>query len=111
MDKLYTVAGVAKNSKGQLKVRVSTLSLTDTKNRQIAANNTDIFYVELPKAMSRTDAWKFLASVDGIKSNQAYAAAVAKKLGIVTKGSMGVKMPAKPAKVAVDAKIKELAVA
>ena len=109
MSKNFIVAGVSKNVKGQWKMRYSTLSVTDTNLRQLAANNTAIFLVDLPKAMSREDAAKYLLTVDGIKTNDAYLATVSKAVGVVT--TTGLKMPAKPAKVAVDSKIAELATA
>ena len=105
----FKVAGVSKNSKGQWKMRYSTLSVADTNLRQLAAKNTDIFLTDLPKAMSREEAAKYLLTVDGIKANKDYLAQVSKTVGVVT--TTGLKMPAKPAKVAVDAKIAELAVA
>lgn len=103
----FKVAGVAKNSKGQLRVRYSTLSLQDTINRQVAANNTDIKYVELPKAMSRKEIPAYLLGLPEFKSNKDYVAALSK----FVKSAPAIKMPAKPAKVEVDANIKELAVA
>ena len=107
MSKLFTVAGVAKNTKGQMRVRYSTLSLEDTILRQKAANNTDIQYVELPKAMKREDIPAYLLGLKEFNSNTAYVAALNK----FVKQPVAVKMPAKPAKVEVDADIKELAVA
>lgn len=107
MSTLFKVAGVAKNSKGQMRVRYSTLTLTDTINRQVAANNTDIKYVELPKAMKREDIPAYLLGLKEFSGNKDYVAALNK----FVKTPVGVKMPAKPAKVAVDAKIAELAVA
>lgn len=110
----FMVAGVSKNSKGQWKMRYSTLSVADTNLRQLAAKNTSIFLTDLPKAMSREEAAKYLLTVDGIKANKDYLAQVSKAVGIYWKGgssTTGLKMPAKPAKVAVDAKIAELAVA
>ena len=107
MSILFKVAGVAKNSKGQMRVRYSSLSLQDTINRQVAANNTDIKYVELPKAMKREDIPAYLLGLTDFASNKAYVAALSK----FVKTPVTVKMPAKPAKVAVDAKIAELAVA
>ena len=107
MSNLFNVAGVAKNSKGQMRVRYSSLSLTDTINRQVAANNTDIKYVELPKAMKREDIPAYLLGLAEFKSNKDYVAALNK----FVKSPVAIKMPAKPAKVAVDAKIAELAVA
>jgi hypothetical protein len=104
---MFKVAGVAKNSKGQMRVRYSTLSLTDTINRQVAANNTDIKYVELPKAMKREEIPAYLLGLKDFASNPGYVAALNK----FVKQPVAVKMPAKPAKVAVDAKIAELAVA
>ena len=105
----FTVAGVSKNSKGQWKMRYSTLSVADTNLRQLAAKNTNIFLTDLPKAMSREEAAKYLLTVDGIKANKDYLAQVSRTVGVLWK--TGLKMPAKPAKVAVDAKIAELAVA
>jgi hypothetical protein len=107
MSTLFKVAGVAKNSKGQTRVRYSTLTLQDTINRQVAANNTDIKYVELPKAMKREDIPAYLLGLKEFSGNKDYVAALNK----FVKTPVSVKMPAKPAKVAVDAKIAELAVA
>jgi len=107
MSTLFKVAGVAKNNKGQMRVRYSTLSLQDTINRQVAANNTDIQYVELPKAMKREDIPAYLLGLNEFKSNKDYVAALTK----FVKTPASVKMLAKPAKVEVDASIKELAVA
>ena len=107
MSTLFKVAGVAKNSKGQMRVRYSSLSLQDTINRQVAANNTDIKYVELPKAMKREDIPAYLLGLTEFKSNKDYVAALNK----FVKTPVAIKMPAKPAKVEVDANIKELAVA
>ena len=104
---MFKVAGVAKNNKGQMRVRYSTLSLEDTILRQKAANNTDIQYVELPKAMKREDIPAYLLGLKDFASNPGYVTALNK----FVKQPVAVKMPAKPAKVAVDAKIAELAVA
>jgi hypothetical protein len=104
---MFKVAGVAKNNKGQMRVRYSTLSLTDTINRQVAAGNTDIKYVELPKAMKREDIPAYLLGLKDFASNPAYVTALNK----FVKQPVAVKMPAKPAAVKVDANIAELAVA
>ena len=106
MSTLFKVAGVAKNNKGQMRVRYSTLTLQDTINRQVAANNTDIQYVELPKAMKREDIPAYLLGLKEFSGNKDYVAALNKFVK-----APAMKMPAKPAKVAVDAKIAELAVA
>ena len=68
MSTLFKVAGVAKNTKGQMRVRYSTLSLEDTILRQKAANNTDIQYVELPKAMKREDIPAYLLGLKEFNS-------------------------------------------
>jgi hypothetical protein len=103
----FMVAGVSKNSKGQWKMRYSTLSVADTNLRQLAARNTDIFLTDLPKAMSREEAAKYLTTVAGIKANADFLATVNRAVGITTVAA--VKMPVKPAAVKVDAKIAELA--
>lgn len=110
MSILFKVAGVTKNAKGQVRVKVSTLSVQDTINRQVAANDTDILYVDLPKAMTREEVPAYLITLDKFKNNTVYAEAINKKLGR-NKPAVAVKMPAKPKAVAVDAKIAELAVA
>jgi hypothetical protein len=78
MSTLFKVAGVAKNSKGQTRVRYSTLALQDTINRQVAANNTDIQYVELPKAMKREDIPAYLLGLKEFSGNKDYVAALNK---------------------------------
>jgi hypothetical protein len=110
MSQTFKVGGVTKNARGQVRVKVSTLSIQDTINRQVAANDTDILYVDLPKAMTREEVPAYLITLDQFKNNVAYAEAINKKLGR-NKPAIAVKMPTKPAKVEVDSKIQELALA
>jgi hypothetical protein len=68
----YLVAGVARNSAGQLKARYSTLSVSDTEVRQAKAGNTDILYVDLPRPMTRDEIPAYLLTLEQFKSVAAY---------------------------------------
>ena len=68
----YLVAGVARNSFGQLKARYSTLTVEDTVKRQEKAGNTDITYVELPRAMTRDEIPAYLLTIETFSSNPAF---------------------------------------
>ena len=68
----YLVAGVARNSAGQLKARYSTLSVADTMARQARAGNTDIVYVDLPRAMTRDEIPAYLLTLTEFNSVAAY---------------------------------------
>jgi len=68
----YLVAGVARNSAGQLKARYSTLSVSDTEVRQAKAGNTDIVYVDLPRPMTRDEIPAYLLTLEQFKSVAAY---------------------------------------
>lgn len=104
---MFTVAGIAKNNKGQTRVRFSTLSLADTIKRQEIAGNTDIKYVELPTSMSKSDAINYLLGQADFATYKTILERAAGKSVNVAK--LGVKMPSKPAPVAVDAEIEKLA--
>lgn len=70
----YFVAGVARNSAGQLKARYSTLTVAETIERQEKAGNTDICYVELPTAMSRQEIPAYLLTLDLFSNNTQFKA-------------------------------------
>lgn len=105
----YTVAGVAKNNKGQMRVRFSTLPLQETIQRQVFAQNTDIMYVELPKAMSREEIPTYLLGLTDFNTNAAYKAALVKASPVLTNKSKGIKMPSKPKAVEIDKTLAALA--
>ena len=63
-DRLITVAGVSRDSKGVLKLRFVN-NLKGAVRRLTDAGNTDIKLVELSEPMKRADAVKFLATCHG----------------------------------------------
>ena len=61
----FITGGMSKNRSGQMKVRGSTLSIPETVDRQTRSGDTDMLFVELPKAMERGDiAWYLLTLVE-----------------------------------------------
>lgn len=68
----YLVGGVGRNSAGKLKARYSTLSVADTLDRQVRANNTDLLYVDLPRPMTRDEIPAYLLTLEAFNSVQAY---------------------------------------
>lgn len=107
-DKIYTVAGVSKH-KGEFKVRFA----NDTMRVKVLEkhDHTEVVLAELPKAMSKLDAIKYIATLDEFNTVGAKAAImdyldrkdVAPK-GPAVKTPVATKAPAKTvkAKVAVD---------
>ncbi len=70
-DKTYTVAGVSKH-KGEFKVRFA----NDTLRVKVLEKHehTDVVLVELPKAMTKVDAIKHIATLDQFDNVNAKAA-------------------------------------
>lgn len=64
----FLVAGVARNNKGQLRARYSTLTVAETIARQERAGQTDILYVDLPEPMSREDIPAYLLTLEAFTS-------------------------------------------
>lgn len=64
----YVTGGVSKNASGQFKVRGSTLSIIDTVERQTRAGNTDILFVDLPRAMERDEIAAYLLTLPEFES-------------------------------------------
>ena len=60
-DKLFTVAGVSRTPKGELKARFATDLVTRTKVLQ--KDQTDIDLIELKEPMTKADAVAFLLSI------------------------------------------------
>lgn len=61
----FITGGMSKNRSGQMKVRGSTLSIDESVARQTRSGDTDILFVELPRAMERDDiAWYLLTLVE-----------------------------------------------
>jgi len=76
-EKLFTVAGVSRTPKGELKARFATDLVTRTKVLQ--KDQTDIDLIELKEPMSKADAVEFLLSIDfddrnGVKNPEVRAA-------------------------------------
>lgn len=73
-NETYLVGGVGRNKDGKLKARYSTLSVADTLSRQERAGNTDLLYVDLPKAMTRDEIPAYLLTLEAFTSNPAFRA-------------------------------------
>jgi hypothetical protein len=76
-EKLFTVAGVSRTPKGELKARFATDLVTRTKVLQ--KDQTDIDLIELKEPMTKADAVAFLLSIDfddrnGVKNPEVRAA-------------------------------------
>lgn len=121
----YVTGGVSQNSKGTWKVRYSTLSVEETLVRQIKAGNSNDFYVDLGREMTRDELPAYLLTLPEFSGNADYKkvieATIAKKApkpvkakapkAKAAKPAAKVKTPSKPAPVEVDERIKELAAA
>ena len=107
-DKLFTVAGTAKNADGTVKTRFANDLVARVKILN-KAGCTDINLVELPHAMTKLDALRYLTEQGITQGDAGYAvsAKLAEKSKIAKKGEVkvaGVKAKAtKPAKPAVTA--------
>jgi hypothetical protein len=102
----YITAGVSRNNKGVWKVRYSTLNIDDTMFRQMKADNTDNFYVDLPHPMERDAVAAYLLTLEDFSGNadrrSVLEATVAKKAPRAAK-------PTKMAKAVVGAAVKTAA--
>jgi hypothetical protein len=107
-DKLFSVAGTAKNADGTVKTRFANDLVARIKILN-KAGCTDINLVELPHSMTKLDALKYLTEQGITQGDAGYAvsAKLAEKSKIAKKGEVkvaGVKAKAtKPAKPAVTA--------
>jgi hypothetical protein len=90
-EKLFTVAGTAKNPDGTVKARFANDLVTRIKILN-KANCTDINLMELPKAMTKLEALQHLQSL-GQTGDAGYAVAnkLAEKTKIAKKGEVKVK--------------------
>lgn len=105
-DKIYTVAGVSKLG-GEYKVRFA----NDVMRIKVLAKHghEDITLVELPRAMSKLEAARFIQSVDemsGVAAQAAIADYLDRKGDKTVKAAPKAKAPAKAAKAAPKAKAK-----
>lgn len=107
-DKLFSVAGTAKNADGTVKTRFANDLVARVKILN-KAGCTDINLVELPVSMTKLDALRYLTEQGITQGDAGYAvsAKLAEKSKIAKKGEVkvaGVKVKAtKPAKPAVTA--------
>lgn len=107
-DKLFSVAGTAKNADGTVKTRFANDLVARVKILN-KAGCTDINLVELPHAMTKLDALRYLTEQGITQGDAGYAvsAKLAEKSKIAKKGEVkvaGVKAKAtKPAKPTVTA--------
>ena len=90
-EKLFTVAGTAKNADGTVKARFANDLVARIKILN-KAGCTDINLVELPQAMSKLQALQYLTE-QGVTGDAGYAVAnkLAEKTKIAKKGEIKVK--------------------
>ena len=118
----YITGGVSQNRNGAWKVRHSTLSVEDSVVRQVKSGDENIFYVELPKAMTRDELPGYLLTLKEFSSvpeyRQVLELTVAKrqpkpvkaKPVAVVKTAIKMKMPSKPVVEQIDAHLAAMAV-
>ena len=108
-EKLFTVAGTAKNPNGTVKARFANDLVARIKILN-KAGCTDINLIELPQAMSKLEALKYLTEVGITEGDAGFAVAnkLAEKAKVAKKGEVKVKA-SKTAVSAVDAAVKSVA--
>lgn len=108
-EKLFTVAGTAKNPNGTVKARFANDLVARIKILN-KAGCTDINLIELPQAMTKLEALKYLTEVGITEGDAGFAVAnkLAEKAKVAKKGEVKVKAT-KTAVSAVDAAVKSVA--
>jgi hypothetical protein len=108
-EKLFTVAGTAKNPNGTVKARFANDLVARIKILN-KAGCTDINLIELPQAMTKLEALKYLTEVGITEGDAGFAVAnkLAEKAKVAKKGEVKVKA-SKTAVSAVDAAVKSVA--
>ena len=98
-EKLFTVAGTAKNSDGTVKARFANDLVARIKILN-KAGCTDINLVELPRAMTKLEALQHLTELGITEGDAGYAVAnkLAEKAKLAKKGEVKVKATKAPAK-------------
>jgi hypothetical protein len=91
-EKLFTVAGTAKNSNGTVKARFANDLVARIKILN-KAGCTDINLMELPKAMTKLEALQYLQETQAPAGDAGYAVAnkLAEKTKLAKKGEVKVK--------------------
>ena len=91
-EKLFTVAGTAKNSNGTVKARFANDLVARIKILN-KAGCTDINLMELPKAMTKLEALQYLQETQSPAGDAGYAVAnkLAEKTKLAKKGEVKVK--------------------
>ena len=98
-EKLFTVAGTAKNSDGTVKARFANDLVARIKILN-KAGCTDINLVELPRAMTKLEALQYLTETGVTQGDAGYAVAnkLAEKAKLAKKGEVKVKATRAPGK-------------
>ena len=102
-EKLFTVAGTAKNSDGTVKARFANDLVARIKILN-KAGCTDINLVELPRAMTKLEALQHLTELGITEGDAGYAVAnkLAEKAKLAKKGEVKVQATKAPAKAKKD---------
>ena len=105
-EKLFTVAGTAKNANGTVKARFANDLVARIKILN-KAGCTDINLIELPRAMTKLEALQYLTEQGITEGDAGFAVAnkLAEKAKLAKKGE--VKVPAKPSMEAIKARAKK----